>query len=89
MAIEGQVVDVGSVGGSYTADPQVVIPFEPDRIVIINEDAAGSAYVSFDGATDHIHLTGGAAPVVLKQKATRIWLRDDTGAGDVQIIAEA
>jgi hypothetical protein len=72
--------------------PSVVIPFEPRRVLILNEDGTPANYVewSFD-AGDNVHgrLTPGTnASYESTQHGTRIWLRRGAGTPSVQVIAE-
>lgn len=91
MSVFSEIVDVSGQAAYPTLDsPQVVIPFEPRSIAVINEDGVDDAFVSFDGVNDHGHLIGGTA-TEFKQRVTKVWLkRGAVGSAptNIQITAE-
>ena len=92
MAIHRQTVTLDATA-TYPGTAQVVIPFEPKSIAIINEGPTGAlALVSFDGATNHAQLTPGtpSCGMVFQQKVRNVWLKRGAAVSGivVQIIAE-
>ena len=92
MAIYRQVITLDAVS-SYPGTPQVVIPFVPKSIAVVNEGPTGAnAFVSFDGQSDDAQLTPGtpSAGMVFSQRTTRVWLKRGAAASGivVQIVAE-
>ena len=93
MSAHAQVVDVSGDAG-YPATPQVVIPFVPKCISVLNEDVGTTddVYVSFDGVNDMGHLIAGATIEYTLQFVTKVWLRRGavgTPPTNVQVVAEA
>lgn len=90
MSVHRQAVNVASQA-AYPTNPQVVIPFEPTEISLHNEDSQDDAYISFDGTTDHLHLTSATAHT-FSQRVKRMWLRrGDVNNGSpttIQVVAE-
>ncbi len=74
---------------AFPATPQVVIPFEPKSITIINESTMQQGFVSFDGVNDQGHLLGRAV-IEYEQRVTKVWLRKGGGANiNIQVLAES
>lgn len=77
---------------TYNASPDVTIPFAPKSIIVVNEDSADDAFVSFDGVDDAAHLVPGTpdAGVRFTQRSSKVWVRVPAGSDpvNVQIIAE-
>lgn len=94
MAIHRQNINL-SGAAAFPPDPQVVVPFEPKRITVINQVAAEYIEFSFDGVNVHGRLTSAAtasgSEIVLIQRARQLWLRAETGGATspVEVIAEA
>lgn len=92
MSVFSEIVDVSGQSAYPAQDsPQVVIPFEPRSIAIVNEDGVDDAFVSFDGVNDQGHLIGGAT-TEFSQRVTKVWLRrGDVGTPptNIQITAES
>jgi len=80
---------VAAVPANYNASPDVVVPFQPDEMEIVNEGAA-DVLVSFDGSTNHDKLYNPAAtkPTELRfvTNATKVWLKG-AGGGAVTVMA--
>lgn len=79
--------------GAYTAAdaPNVVIPFKPKRILIVNQDVtpANTIQVSVDGAADCANLIPGINPQLeLRQQTTRLWIKRAAAGGAVMVLAE-
>lgn len=91
MSIHRQSVNVYNVT-AFPSDPQVVVPFEPRSIMIINQDEDGDAIeFSFDGTNVHGRLVSSSPGIVLNQLAKRLWLRSvlaGTSPTNVEVIAE-
>lgn len=93
MSIHRQNVNVYNVT-DFPTEPQVVIPFEPRSIMVVNQDEDGDAVeISFDGVTVHARLlnTGPSAGLVLNQLSQRLWIRSvlaGTDTTNVEVIAE-
>ena len=92
MSVFQQVVDVSGTA-AFPTTPQVVIPFEPKSILIINNDptAGDDVFVSFDGVEDHTQIFG-ADGVTFLQRVKQVWLRRGSiGAPptNVQVVAES
>lgn len=81
-------VDV-SAQATYPTQPQVIIPFSPKSVSVINMGTdADEFYMSYDGVNDVAHVLAHDA-VDFSQDATRIWLRRGTVcAVRPQVIAE-
>lgn len=92
MAIYRTTLTLDAVA-AYPGTPQVIIPFLPKTIAVINEGPTGAlAMVSFDGVNDHAQLTPGtpSAGIVFTQHTMTLWFKRGaavTGIA-VQIIAE-
>ncbi len=92
MANYSKVVSVAA--GSYATNPDVVIPFVPKRIRVMNMDAAAMAYVSLDGHQDDVALLNDVKSPSSShewswQICQKVWLRTGGAAVSVQIVAEA
>lgn len=90
MSIHRAEVDVSGTA-AYPSTPQVVIPFEPTQIGVVNEDGSDDVYVSFDGVSDHAHVFGGDGVTVF-QRVKQVWLRRGaagTPPTTVAVIAES
>lgn len=92
MPVHRQVITLDAVS-AYPTQPQVVVPFDPKTIAIINEGPTGAnALVSFDGVNDHAQLTPGtpSCGMVFKQSVRGVWLKRGavTSGIVVQVIAE-
>lgn len=86
MSVYQQSVSVSDA--AFPGTPQVIVPFEPRTITVINESAAAKAFVSMDGVNDQGHLIGSAV-IEYGQRVTKVWLRRDGGASPlIQVIAE-
>lgn len=88
MAIERYTV--AAAPAEYPAGPQVVLELTPKEVVVTLDSAVAGQelFVSWDGVTDHAHLT--LLTIVglrFTQHGQRIWLRG-VGAPAVQVIAE-
>ena len=84
---------VAVTAATYTANPQVVLGFEPDSITMFNESATATDVVvfSFDGVTDHgklVPLTPLAA-LSWETKLREVWLRLRSGAVAVNVTVMA
>jgi len=91
MATFSKLVSVSATSYS-TAD--AVIPFVPKRIRACNMDGGDVAFVSFDGITDAAAvsdnvLSPSSCQEWVSQLATKVWLRTNGSAVQVQIVAEA
>lgn len=87
MSLQSFRIDTASIN-SYPADAQIVIPFEPRRITLLQEDASTDSFASLDGETDDLHLVPGA-PLTVEQRVREVWLMKGTTGGNVQVIAES
>lgn len=92
MSIHYQSANAFGVA-AYPGSPQIVIPFQPVKITIRNEDgtAADDIFFSLDGVTDHGHLPGGTAIEII-QRVQKIWLRRGLAGADpttVSVTAES
>lgn len=92
MANFSKVVSVAA--GSYATDPDVIIPFVPKRIRVMNMDAAALAYVSLDGHQDDVALLNDVKSPSSShewswQICQKVWLRTGGAAVSVQIVAES
>lgn len=91
MSVYNQTVDVSGTA-AYPSTPQVTIPFEPRRIVLLNEDTADDAYVSLDGQNDHVHLPANTGFAFNFQRVRGVWLKRGvagTPVTDIQVVAES
>ncbi len=89
MSIHQAEVDVFGVA-SYPATAQVIVPFQPREILIVNMDTSDDVFVSLDGTTDHAHLLGGDS-VKFTQTVKKIFLKRGavgTTPTNVQVISE-
>lgn len=92
MANFSKVVSV--VAGSYATDADVIIPFVPKRIRVMNMDAGAMAYASLDGRQDDVALIADVKSPSSShewswQICQKVWLRTGGAAVSVQIVAEA
>ena len=92
MANYSKVVSV--VAGSYATDADVIIPFVPKRIRVMNMDAGAMAYASLDGRQDDVALIADVKSPSSShewswQICQKVWLRTGGAAVSVQIVAEA
>ena len=79
---------------SYNMAPDVVIPFVPKRIRVMNMDGGDVAYASLDGREDAVAVLNdvkspSSSHEWMWQISQKVWLRTDGGAVLVQIVAEA
>lgn len=81
MSIYSLAVDV-SAQNAYQAAPDVVVPFMPLSIVVVNEHLTAQVAVSFDGTNDHWVFTPGTPGAGLRfsQRVSKVWCRR-VGAG--------
>lgn len=92
MANYSKVISVAA--GSYATGPDVVIPFVPKRIRVMNMDGAAIAYASLDGHQDAVALLNdlkspSSSHEWMWQISQKVWLRTGGGAVSVQVVAEA
>lgn len=83
------VLDQGSVPG-FDATQQVNFGFTATEVLLTKSVGAGEVFISFDGATDHGRMAGGA-PVTTDYERTRgrsgVWLRSAAGGETVTVRA--
>lgn len=83
--------DLSITATSYGTDPDVLLGFEPDNILIINATSGTGDIirVSFDGVNDHVTVVTKLNDVQpLNVKRTAIWLRRTTaGTSSVYVSA--
>lgn len=92
MANYSKVVSVAV--GSYATTPDLIIPFVPKRIRVMNMDGAALAYVSLDGRQDDVALLNDVKSPSSShewswQISQKVWLRTGGAAVSVQVVAEA
>jgi hypothetical protein len=77
---------------TYPTTAQVVIPFEPKTITIVNTSTTAANVVtpSFDGTTDALPLTPAINPGhQFQQNMLKVWLKIAAGSANVHVYAEA
>lgn len=82
-----------SPGASFTLNtPDVVIPFAPKRIVLVNKDATNDVQISFDGVNVHGTAVHGQAPQVFPFRALQgpvnVWLQRTGGTPACEVQAD-
>lgn len=82
MPAQSQTV---TVAASYTAAPDISLPFEPDTLMLRSE--AGSFFFSFDGVNNHGRVIAADPNLALSTKRTKVWLKQDGGAATARISA--
>ena len=92
MANFSKVVSVAA--SSYATNPDVVIPFVPKRIRVMNMDEGDLAFVSLDGRLDDVALLNdvkspSSSHEWMWQISRKVWLRTNGASVQVQIVAEA
>lgn len=92
MSVHRGLVDVSGTA-AYPGTPQVVVPFEPIQIAVVNQgpNSGDDIFLSFDGVTDHAQIFGGDG-VTFFQRVKKVWLRRGavgTPPTNVQVIAES
>lgn len=93
MSAFEQIVDISGQAG-FPATPQVVIPFEPRSLEILNEDITDgdAVFVSFDGKEDMGHILAGMS-IRYQQRITKVWFRidpaTDSAPTNLQVVAES
>lgn len=78
---------------TYQTAADIVLPFDPKRVIVCSMDGADTAYVSFDGKTDAGALINNVLSPSSKQEwrwqfGRKVWLRTTSVAVKVQVIAE-
>ena len=80
----------GTITSAAYSTPELTLESEPVSTLIINHDQAiaNDVFLSFDGATDHGRLPGGAS-LRFKSPTRKVFLRKGAGGNPlVQIISE-
>lgn len=83
-----------SPGAAFTLNtPDVVIPFAPKNIRIVNKDATNDIQFSFDGVNIHGTVVHGQSPVpipvrALPGQAFNVWLQRTGGTPACEVQAD-
>lgn len=91
MALSNLETTIPALQTAYPAAPTFDWGFLAQVAVSLMSTAAGSElFISFDGATDDVHLKAGTPSVSYTTSSayTKCWVRSAGVASDIQIVAE-
>jgi len=87
-----KIVDTSGLTTSYTTDPTFEWSFMARALMVSNMETTGAFAFSLDGKTDNeivcVAGTPSAGVVLNFNQVKAIWVRDVSGGGDAQIVAE-